>query len=204
MPGKLQPADVEDLSLAEMREAAGTCRNCDLYRDATQTVFGAGPADARMVLVGEQPGDQEDRAGEPFVGPAGRLLDRAMADAGLDRSTVYLTNAVKHFRFTERGKRRIHQKPGRTEVVACRPWLLGELARIEPRLVVCLGAVAAQSLLGTSFRLTRHRGEIMDLPDSAARVTATVHPSSVLRAPDRDEAYAGLVADLTAARRALT
>jgi uracil-DNA glycosylase len=203
MPGQLEPADVEDLSLAEMREAAATCRNCELYRDATQTVFGAGPADARMVLVGEQPGDQEDRAGEPFVGPAGRLLDRALADAGFDRSTVYVTNAVKHFRFTERGKRRIHQKPGRTEVVACRPWLLGELARIEPRLVVCLGAVAAQSLLGTSFRLTRHRGEIMDLPDSAARVTATVHPSSVLRAPDRDEAYAGLVADLTAAGRSL-
>jgi uracil-DNA glycosylase len=199
-----EQADIQDLSLAGLRAAAGRCRDCDLYRGATQTVFGAGPDDARMVLVGEQPGDQEDRAGEPFVGPAGRLLDRALADAGIDRSTVYVTNAVKHFKFTERGKRRIHQKPGRTEVVACRPWLLGELARVAPELVVCLGAVAAQSLLGTSFRLTMHRGEVMDLPDSPARVTATVHPSSVLRAPDRDEAYDGLVADLVAARGVLT
>jgi len=155
------------------------------------------------MLVGEQPGDQEDRAGEPFVGPAGRLLDRALADAGIDRSTVYETNAVKHFKFTERGKRRIHQQPGRTEVMACRPWLLGELSQVEPELVVCLGAVAAKSLLGTSFRLTQHRGEIMNLPDSPARVTATVHPSAVLRAPVRDEAYGGLVADLTTARQAL-
>jgi DNA polymerase len=156
-----------------------------------------------MVMVGEQPGDQEDRAGAPFVGPAGRLLDRALADAGIDRSAVYVTNAVKHFKFTERGKRRIHQKPNRTEVVACRPWLLGELAAVEPELVVCLGAVAAQALLGASFRLTRHRGEVMDLPDSTAKVTATVHPSAVLRAENRDEAYQALVKDLAAAGAAI-
>jgi DNA polymerase len=156
-----------------------------------------------MILVGEQPGDQEDQAGEPFVGPAGRMLDRALVDAGIDRTTVYVTNAVKHFKFTERGKRRIHQTPSRTEVVACRPWLVCELERIGPELVVCLGAVAAKSLLGPSFRLTQHRGEVMDLPDSAARVTSTVHPSAVLRAPDRDEAYRGLVEDLTTARKAM-
>ena len=202
-PEKLEPDAVRELSLPDQRAAARECRNCELYRNATRTVFGAGPAGASMMMVGEQPGDQEDRAGEPFVGPAGRLLDRALADAGIDRSTVYVTNAVKHFKFTERGKSRIHKTPSRTEVVACRPWLLGELAQVEPELVVCLGAVAAKSLLGPSFRLTRHRGEILDLPDSAARVTATLHPSAVLRAPDRDEAYGGLVADLTAARRVL-
>jgi DNA polymerase len=157
-----------------------------------------------MMMVGEQPGDQEDQAGEPFVGPAGRLLDRALVEAGIDRSTVYVTNAVKHFKFTERGKRRIHQAPNRTEVVACRPWLIGELEQVGPELVVCLGAVAAKSLLGPSFRLTRHRGEVMDLPGSSARVTSTAHPSAVLRAPDRDEAYRGLVEDLTAARKAMT
>jgi uracil-DNA glycosylase len=191
------------MSLAKLRAEAADCRNCDLYRDATQTVFGKGPASARMVMVGEQPGDQEDKQGEPFVGPAGRLLDRALADAGIDRSTVYVTNAVKHFKFTERGKRRIHKKPGRTEMVACRPWLLGELGEIQPELVVCLGAVAAQSLLGASFRLTQHRGEVMDLPDSTAKVTATVHPSAVLRAEDREEAYRGLVEDLKAACRVM-
>ncbi|TDV48026.1 UdgX family uracil-DNA binding protein [Actinophytocola oryzae] len=200
MPDRGGDPEIQDLSLPELRRAAAGCERCDLYRDATQTVFGKGPAPARLMMVGEQPGDQEDRAGEPFVGPAGRLLDRALADAGIDRAQVYVTNAVKHFRFTERGKRRIHQKPNRTEAVACRPWLLGELARVAPELVVCLGAVAAQSLLGSSFRLTRHRGEVMDLPGSTAKVTATVHPSAVLRAPDRDEAYEGLVADLTAAR----
>ncbi|HEV7651054.1 MAG TPA: UdgX family uracil-DNA binding protein [Actinophytocola sp.] len=201
---KVEADAVRGMSLSKQRDAARTCRNCELYRDATQTVFGAGPAGASMMMVGEQPGDQEDRAGEPFVGPAGRLLDRALDDAGIDRSTVYVTNAVKHFKFTERGKRRIHQTPSRTEVVACRPWLLGELARVEPTLVVCLGAVAAKSLLGPSFRVTHHRGEILDLPDSTAKVTATVHPSAVLRAPDRDEAYGAFVDDLAAARRAMT
>jgi uracil-DNA glycosylase family protein len=183
-------------SLAELRKAACSCRGCDLYQNATQTVFGAGPPKARLVLVGEQPGDQEDRAGEPFVGPAGRLLDRALVDAGIQRRSVYLTNAVKHFKFQQRGKRRIHQKPTRSEVVACRPWLLAELAQVKPKLVVCLGAVASQSLLGPSFKLTQHRGELLDLPDSTAKVTATVHPSAVLRATDRDEAYQAFVADL--------
>jgi uracil-DNA glycosylase family protein len=194
------------MSLDELREAASSCRNCHLYENATQTVFGAGPPNAKMMMVGEQPGDQEDRAGEPFVGPAGRLLDRALTDAGIDRDDVYVTNAVKHFKFkpAERGKRRIHQKPNRSEAVACQPWLLGEIAEVKPDLVVCLGAVAAQSLLGPSFRLTQHRGEILDLPDAGARVTATVHPSAVLRATDRDEAYEGLVKDLTAARAALS
>ncbi|RSM80093.1 uracil-DNA glycosylase [Kibdelosporangium aridum] len=185
-------------SLKELRNAACECHNCDLYKNATQTVFGEGPAHARVMMVGEQPGDQEDKAGEPFVGPAGRLLDRALVDADIDRSTVYMTNAVKHFKFTERGKRRIHQKPNRTEVVACRPWLLGELAAVKPELVVCLGAVAAQALLGPAFRVTKHRGEVLDLPDSDAKVTATVHPSSVLRAENRDEAYRDFVKDLTA------
>ncbi|MBP2326986.1 DNA polymerase [Kibdelosporangium banguiense] len=191
------------MSLASLRRAASTCRQCDLYKNATQTVFGEGPAHARMMMVGEQPGDQEDKAGEPFVGPAGRLLTAAIADAGLDRSTVYLTNAVKHFKFTERGKRRIHQKPSRTEAVACHPWLLEELAAVKPELVVCLGAVAAQSLLGPSFLVTRHRGEISTLPESTTRVLATVHPSAVLRAEDRDAAYRDFVNDLTAARTAL-
>jgi DNA polymerase len=188
-------------SLAELREAARTCRGCELYQNATQTVFGAGPPKADLVMVGEQPGDQEDRAGKPFVGPAGHLLDRALADAGIERHSVYLTNAVKHFKFkpAERGRRRIHQKPSRTEAVACRPWLLAELAEVKPKLVVCLGAVAAQSLLGSSFRLTEHRGEVRDLPDFTAKVTATVHPSAVLRAPDRDAAYQAFVADLKVA-----
>ncbi|MCE7010952.1 UdgX family uracil-DNA binding protein [Kibdelosporangium philippinense] len=184
-------------SLSKLRSEAGECHNCDLYKDATQTVFGEGPARARVMMIGETPGDQEDKAGKVFVGPAGRLLDRALADAGIDRSALYLTNAVKHFKFTERGKRRIHQTPNRTEVVACQPWLLGELAAVKPELVVCLGSVAAKSLLGSSFKVTQHRGEIMDLPDSTAKVTATVHPSAVLRADNREEAYREFVKDLS-------
>jgi uracil-DNA glycosylase len=184
------------MSVRELREAACRCRNCDLYRDATQTVFGSGPVQAKLMMVGEQPGDQEDRAGEPFVGPAGRLLDRALADAGIDRDDVYLTNAVKHFKFkpAERGKRRIHQKPARSEVAACRPWLMSEIAEIKPKLIVCLGATAAQSLLGMGFKLTQHRGEVLEF--EGTKVTATVHPSAVLRAPDRDAAYKDFVADL--------
>jgi len=193
-------------NLDGLREAACSCKGCDLYRDAIQTVFGEGNPKASLMMVGEQPGDQEDRAGEPFVGPAGRLLDKALAEAGIDRQEVYVTNAVKHFKFkpAERGKRRIHQKPNRTEVVACKPWLLAELAEVRPDLVVCLGATAAQSLLGRSFKLTQHRGEVLDLPDSAAKVTATVHPSAVLRAPDRDVAYAAFVEDLKSACTVLT
>jgi uracil-DNA glycosylase len=191
--------------LAALRAAAATCEGCDLYRNATQTVFGEGPARARVVMVGEQPGDREDLAGEPFVGPAGRLLDKACHDAGIDRSTVYVTNAVKHFSFrpAERGKRRIHQRPRAGEISACRPWLAGELREVRPDLVVCLGAVAAQAVAGSGFRLTRHRGELLARPDTVKadlpgewRFLATVHPAAVLRSPDRDQAYADLVADL--------
>ena len=185
----------------KLRAAVRECHGCDLYKDATQAVFGEGPADATVVIVGEVPGDQEDQQGHPFVGPAGRLLDRALVEAGIDRGEVYVTNAVKHFKFkrAERGKRRIHEKPGRTEVVACRPWLLAELDAVRPELVVLLGAVAAQSLLGTGFKVTKERGKLVELPDRTERAVATVHPSSVLRSPDREAAYQGLVADLTTA-----
>jgi uracil-DNA glycosylase len=191
---------------ARLYAAAERCRGCALYADATQVVFGEGPRTATMMLVGEQPGDQEDRAGEPFVGPAGRLLDRALADAGIDRSTVYVTNVVKHFKFTTRGRRRIHQTPTRTEVVACRPWLIAEIDAVSPELVVCLGATAAKAVFGPSFRLTDRRGTVLaaaELPDGLPAL-ATVHPSSVLRSPDRDATYRGLVTDLTAAAAATT
>ncbi|HVV23237.1 MAG TPA: UdgX family uracil-DNA binding protein [Pseudonocardiaceae bacterium] len=191
--------------LDALRAAAATCQGCDLYRNATQTVFGEGRASAKVVMIGEQPGDREDRAGEPFVGPAGRLLDKALAEAGIDRKAVYLTNAVKHFSFrpAERGKRRIHQRPRSGQIAACRPWLAGELAAVRPKLVVCLGATAVQAVAGPRFRLTEHRGELMPRPDSVAddlpgewSFLVTVHPSAVLRAPDRDQAYHDLVADL--------
>ncbi|MFI6365689.1 UdgX family uracil-DNA binding protein [Nocardia sp. NPDC050630] len=185
-------------SLAELRQASCGCHGCDLYRHATQTVFGEGPENADVVMIGEQPGDQEDVRGHPFVGPAGRLLDRAIAEVGIDRDRIYVTNAVKHFKFEERGKRRIHKQPGRTEIVACSAWLEAELRVIEPQLVVCLGAIAAKAVLGPSFKVSERRGELISMPDYA--VLATVHPSSVLRAPDRDEAYAGFLADLTRLR----
>ncbi|MFC9440338.1 UdgX family uracil-DNA binding protein [Nocardia sp. NPDC057030] len=191
--------DTEDL--ATLRAASGGCRGCDLYRHATQTVFGEGPADAAAVLVGEQPGDQEDKQGHPFVGPAGHLLDRALVDAGLERDTLYLTNAVKHFKFVERGKRRIHKTPGRTEVVACSAWVTAELALIRPKLVVCLGAIAAQAVIERSFKVSEQRGQVVSLPDY--RAIATVHPSAVLRAPDRAEAYAAFVDDLKQVRAEL-
>lgn len=192
-------------SIDELSAAVRKCRGCDLYKDATQAVFGEGPANAAVVVIGEVPGDQEDKQGHPFVGPAGRLLDRALDEAGIDRTKVYLTNAVKHFKFkpAERGKRRIHQKPGRTEVVACRPWLLAELDAVAPKLVVFLGAVAAQSLLGTSFRVTKERGKVVDVPDRRFPAVATVHPSSVLRSDDREAAYQDLVKDLKAAASVL-
>ncbi|GGS47359.1 MULTISPECIES: UdgX family uracil-DNA binding protein [Actinokineospora] len=192
-------------TLDDLRAAVHTCRGCDLYRDATQAVFGAGPDTARLVLVGEQPGDREDVEGEPFVGPAGRILDKALAEAGIARDEVYLTNAVKHFKFqrSERGKTRIHKTPGRTEVVACAPWLAAEITRVDPELVVCLGATAAKALHGPKFRITTDRGRVLPAPDGpfAGRdVLATTHPSAVLRArDDRDEVYAGLVADLRVA-----
>lgn len=197
-------------TLSALREAAAGCHGCELYRDATQTVFGEGPRGAPLMLVGEQPGDQEDRAGHPFVGPAGRLLDRAIRDAGIDPQLVYATNAVKHFKFTRReGKRRIHQKPGRTEVVACRPWLIAEIDAVRPQLVVCLGATAAQSLLGAAFRVSTGRGELLHPPTGAQcrpPVLATVHPSAVLRdrSDRRDEAYRAFVDDLRVAASAAT
>jgi uracil-DNA glycosylase family protein len=169
------------------REAAG-CQNCDLYKNATQTVFGRGATDARLILVGEQPGDQEDLAGRPFVGPAGRLLDEALAAAGIERDEVYVTNVVKHFKWEERGKRRIHQKPGSGEIAACFPWLEAELAVVKPAVLVLLGATAAQALLGRAFRVTRHRGEIL-VTDLAPAVLATLHPSAILRMPDREERH---------------
>ncbi|KAB8188832.1 UdgX family uracil-DNA binding protein [Nonomuraea phyllanthi] len=189
----------DQLDLGSLRRAAAGCEGCDLFRNATQTVFGEGPQQARYMLVGEEPGDQEDRQGHPFVGPAGRVLDKGLVEAGIEREDVYLTNAVKHFSFTLRGKRRIHQKPTAAEITACRPWLDAELALVRPEVVVVLGATAARALLGREFRVTHHRGEPVPLGDALA--VATVHPSSVLRAPDRDEAYAGFLADLRAAAR---
>jgi uracil-DNA glycosylase len=185
-------------SLTRLREAAADCRACPLWKDATQTVFGEGPAKATVVLVGEQPGDREDQEGRPFVGPAGRVLDDALGDAGIDRKQVYVTNAVKHFKWTPRGKRRIHQKPNAEEIAACRPWLDAELALVKPDVLVALGATAAQALLGRGFRVTRDRGVPVD-SDLAPNVLATVHPSSILRARDeaeRREAYDAFVADL--------
>ncbi|MFE3229521.1 UdgX family uracil-DNA binding protein [Nocardia sp. NPDC059228] len=180
--------------LSGLRRAARDCHGCPLYRFAEQTVFGEGRADSDIVMVGEQPGDREDRQGHPFVGPAGRLLDRALAEAGIGRDQVYLTNAVKHFKFTRRGKRRIHQQPNRTEVVACAPWFEAEVEAIRPRLVVCLGRIAAQSILGPDFRVTAERGRF--IPHAGYLVLTTVHPASVLRSPDREHAYAEFVEDL--------
>jgi uracil-DNA glycosylase len=187
----------EQLSLSALREAAAGCKGCHLWQVGTQTVFGAGAHEAEVMFVGEQPGDYEDRAGKPFVGPAGRLLDDALDQAGIDRSTTYVTNAVKHFKWRARGKRRIHQKPNAAEMAACRPWLEAELAVVQPRVLVLLGATAAQSLLGRQFRVTQHRGKLID-SDLADAVTATVHPSSILRGePEEREAnFAAFVDDL--------
>ncbi|HEX6969440.1 MAG TPA: UdgX family uracil-DNA binding protein [Micromonosporaceae bacterium] len=224
-PGAQQfiPPEADDLDA--LRAAAAACRGCDLYRDATQTVFGRGDRHARVVFVGEQPGDMEDRKGLPFVGPAGHLLRRAVDDAGIDPAEIYLTNAVKHFRYQLRGKRRIHQSPDQAHIVACRPWLVAEFAQLHPEVVVVLGATAAKALLGPSFRVTRDRGVLLPWPESAqrpedftkvpadstgrigsaprARLLATIHPSAVLRADDRERAYQGLVADLRVAAAAL-
>jgi DNA polymerase len=186
-----------------LRRAAADCRRCELWRRATQTVFGAGPIKARIMLVGEQPGDAEDKAGEPFVGPAGQLLRAALEEAGIDPSTVYLTNAVKHFKWKERGKRRIHEKPNRVEVAACRYWLDEEIARLKPRAIVALGATAATEILGSRVRVTRDRGKAFPSP-LADLVTVTVHPSSILRAPDRARRAAArraFVADLRSIAR---
>jgi uracil-DNA glycosylase len=194
----------EQRSMKALREAAAGCRGCDLYLHATQTVFGEGPVRAKLMFVGEQPGDSEDLQGHPFVGPAGRVLHEGMAAAGIDPDAVYITNAVKHFKFVERGKRRIHATPKVYEVRACRPWLEAELEVVKPALVVALGATAAQTLLGPAFRLTQHRGEVLrsELVD---RIMATLHPSAILRVPseERDEAMRGFVADLKAAAKQL-
>jgi DNA polymerase len=195
----------DTLDIDELAAAAHSCKGCDLYLDATQAVFGAGSATAGLVLVGEQPGDHEDKAGAPFVGPAGRLLDKALLAAHVDRDRVYVTNAVKHFKFTlpERGKRRIHKTPSRTEVVACRPWLFAELMAVQPDVVMLLGATAAKSMMGSAFRITAHRGEVLHLPECDdltfdPQIVVTAHPSSVLRGrpEDRDEAFDALVSDL--------
>lgn len=177
------------LTLPALVKSVQECHGCDLYRNATQAVFGEGPGPSEVMMIGEQPGDVEDRTGHPFVGPAGKMLDRALADAHVDRSRVYVTNAVKHFKFEPRGKRRIHGKPNAAEVSACRPWLEAEVKVVKPQLIVCLGATAAQSLLGRSFRLTQHRGEF--LPHTLApMVMATIHPSALLRMPDEERRHA--------------
>jgi uracil-DNA glycosylase len=217
------------VGLGGLRTAAAGCRACELWEPATQTVFGEGPETARVVLVGEQPGDQEDRAGEPFVGPAGKMLDRALADAGIERQQAYVTNAVKHFRFTVKGKRRIHQTPGPEHLRACLPWLEAEFTVLKPEIVVCLGATAAKALISPSFRITKDRGQLLpwtppglvtaeddghqeaddDEPDEGAPaqtwMLATTHPSAILRTPDesRAAAYDALVADLAVVAHAL-
>jgi DNA polymerase len=185
----------DTLSMHALRDAVQRCEGCPLYADATQAVFGEGRLKSEVMLVGETPGDQEDLAGAPFVGPAGKLLDRALDEAGIERGTAYVTNAVKHFKWKARGTRRIHDKPSWTETLACRPWLEAELALVKPRALVLMGATAAQSLLGKSFRVTQNRG--VPLPSELADlVVATIHPSAVLRSEDREAMFAGLVDDL--------
>jgi len=190
-------------TIDQLRREAARCQACDLYKEATQTVFGEGAEHSRLMLVGEQPGDQEDIQGHPFVGPAGRVLERGLDEAGIDRRRVYVTNAVKHFRFTRRGKRRLHEKPNASQVRACRPWLEAEIGVVKPRLLVLLGATAAQAVMGPAFRVSRQRGEVLESPFGVAAL-ATVHPSSILRAVDdesRAAAMASFIADLRVAAR---
>ena len=200
-----RPATPPDTSSwSQLREAARDCAACHLYKRATQTVFGEGPKHAPIMLVGEQPGDYEDVVGKPFVGPAGKILDRALAEAGINRDKVYVTNAVKHFKWEPRGKRRIHQKPNSREIAACRPWLEAELRLVKPKLLVCLGSTAGQTIFGSSFRVTRERGKVLS-SKLAPKVVATVHPSALLRQPDemsRDREYARFVVDLRVALKA--
>ncbi|WP_274561295.1 UdgX family uracil-DNA binding protein [Streptomyces spiramyceticus] len=193
--------------LPALRKAAAGCRGCPLHRDATQTVFGAGNDHARVLLVGEQPGDQEDRQGKPFVGPAGKVLTRALDEAGIDPDDTYITNAVKHFKFElvpARGKRRIHKAPNLRELTACRPWLNAEMRLVDPDVIIALGATAGKALLGPSFRVTKQRGMLLPYEDRGESVVATIHPSAVLRADDRDAVYEGLVSDLRIAAQALS
>ena len=195
----------ERRSINTLRTAAQKCQACDLYRNATQAVMGAGPVTASIVFIGEQPGNDEDLQGLPFVGPAGKMLDRALVEAGIDRLEVYVTNVVKHFKFEERGKRRIHKKPNTVEVEACNPWLEAEIGLIKPKMIVCLGATAAQAILGRTYRLTKERGTFT--PHAwAPSVTATLHPSAILRAPDeesRHQQYQDFVADLKQIKKKL-
>ena len=203
----------QSAALEALRASAQGCRNCPLWENATQTVFGEGKPRAPIMFVGEQPGDQEDREGHPFVGPAGRILDEGLAEAGIDRRQAYVTNVVKHFKWEPRGKRRLHKTPAQREIEACYQWLEGEMAAVKPRLIVALGATAAKALFGSAFRVTKSRGEFMpwpaaaahpeDFPDTKTRALATIHPSAVLRADNRDIAYGGLVADLKVAAEAL-
>ncbi|WP_433826828.1 UdgX family uracil-DNA binding protein [Actinoplanes sp. CA-015351] len=212
-PGAQQWVPPHSRSIAELKEAAAGCQGCELHEPATQTVFGRGAEDARIVFVGEQPGDIEDQHGLPFVGPAGRLLREAVDDAGINPAELYITNSVKHFRFELRGRRRIHQTPGPAHITACRPWLVAEFSLLKPEMVVVLGATAAKALLGPSFRVTRSRGQLLPWPASAQhpadfpvaeiQALATIHPSAVLRADDRDAAYRGLVEDLKVAAEAV-
>ncbi len=209
MPKRLDTSAAEFLperrTLPVLREASKKCRGCDLWEKGTQTVFGEGALQAEVMFVGEQPGDKEDLSGKPFVGPAGGILDKALIAAGIDRSKIYVTNAVKHFNWEPRGKRRIHKKPSAMHIAACRPWLDSEIAAVKPKVIVCLGATAAQALLGRSFKVTRHRGEVMG-SDLAPRITATVHPSSILRAPDeatRHEEMERFINDLRHVSRVL-
>lgn len=193
-------------TLPSLRKGVQACQGCDLYRNATQAVFGAGPVSASIIFVGEQPGNDEDIKGLPFVGPAGKLLDRALAEAGIGRDEVYVTNVVKHFKFEERGKRRIHKKPNTSEVDACQPWLEAEMLLIKPKIIVCLGATAAQAIFGRTYRLTQERGKFVEHA-WAPFATATFHPSAILRAPDEDERhrqYQDLVADLKLVKKKLS
>ncbi|MGC1688198.1 MAG: UdgX family uracil-DNA binding protein [Candidatus Acidiferrales bacterium] len=203
------PAQKKILSthtLEGLEKISKDCKACDLWKRATQTVFGDGESNSKVMFVGEVPGDQEDRAGKPFVGPAGNLLNKALAEAGIDRSKVYITNAVKHFKWEPRGKRRIHKKPNSAEIAACRPWLDAEIARVRPKVIVCLGATASQALLGKAFRVTQHRGEFIE-SSLAAYVAATIHPSAILRAPtdaEREEEMKRFVADLKKIAKIIT
>jgi DNA polymerase len=200
--GTAAPLVPDRPTVKKLKEASGDCRACDLWKTGTQTVFGEGSANAEIMLVGEQPGDQEDLAGKPFVGPAGRLLDKALEEAGIDRKLAYVTNVVKHFKWQPRGKRRIHQKPNTAEIAACRPWLDAELAVVKPRVLVCLGATAAQALLGRQFRVSKDRGVPVE-SELAPVVMATVHPSAILRADDREAEMALFVEDLKRVAQAL-
>ncbi len=209
MPKRLESSAAEFIperrTLPVLSEASKKCRGCELWEKGTQTVFGEGSAHAEVMFVGEQPGDKEDLTGKPFVGPAGAVLDKALIAAGIDRSKVYITNAVKHFNWEARGKRRIHKKPSAMHIAACRPWLDAEIAAVKPRVIVCLGATAAQALLGRTFKVTQRRGELIP-SELAPYITATVHPSSILRAPDeatRHEEMARFIRDLRSVARAL-